>query len=331
MYFFIKKFILIPFWFVWNFFFRKIISKFNPINRSKNKKLINSMLRAYNYLLVLLIVTFASCSSSKKEENRGEVKLTDTKDQAVKIVHEIPSPSEIPFLLEATGISFDPSLVNDFVKADNYSRTSTKAAYNLGVYATDIGYFASYQKVQNVLNYLEAARKLAEKLGALNAFDLKTLKRFESNLASKDSLAAIVNESINKTELYLEDTQRNKISAFVIAGSFIEGLYISTALVKHYPREILPEDSRNLVLTPLIRVIVDQEKPLKDLILLLEAVEADDDVSIMLELLYELRDEYQKLGLNEKIHDNRSDLVLSDGLLDQIIDKTGKIRDFITH
>jgi hypothetical protein len=281
-------------------------------------------------LALILFILIGSCASPKKEE-KAELKSSDAKEQTIRMVHEIPSPSEIPFLLEATGVNFDPSLVNDHVKADIYARTNTKSAFNLGVYATDIGYFASYQKVQNVLNYLEASKKLADKLGVVNAFDLATLKRFESNLSSKDSLASIINQSINKADLYLTSSQRTKVAAFVLTGSFIEGLYISTALIKHYPKELLSEDKRNMILTPLIKVILDQEKPLTDLIDLLKSVEQDEDVTNMIASLEELKGEYRNLDLHEKIKNNRGDLVLTDGLLDALIGQTGKIRDQITH
>ena len=52
----------------------------------------------------------------------------------------------------------------------------------------------------------------------------------------------------------------------VVTGSFVEGLYISTGLIKTYPKDLLPDDSRNLVLTPLMRVVLEQKKSVSDLV-----------------------------------------------------------------
>ena len=49
----------------------------------------------------------------------------------------------------------------------------------------------------------------------------------------------------------MKDDNRNKLSAMVVTGSFIESLYISTGLVKSYPKDLLPTDAKNLILTPL--------------------------------------------------------------------------------
>src|SRR4051812_41404805 len=84
-----------------------------------------------------------SCGgSSNKDTNAEDFKNAEEslKDQIQDLVYNIPSPSEIPYLLEATGAEFNQSLINDRKKADTYASRSDKAALNLGVYAADIGY-----------------------------------------------------------------------------------------------------------------------------------------------------------------------------------------------
>ncbi|MBL6445785.1 hypothetical protein JMN32_05665 [Fulvivirga sp. 29W222] len=285
-------------------------------------------------LSFLLLFGMFACGSKTTEEKTDsseefEQAETDLKEQIQEVIYEIPSPSEIPFLLEATGAEFNQSLINDNSKADQYASRNDKAALNLGTYAADIGYLVSYDKVQEALTYMSSAKKLADNLGVTGAFDTELIKRFEENLSRKDSLSFLLNETINKTESYLKDDDRNKLAALIITGSFVEGLYISTALIKTYPKDILPEDSRNLVLTPLIRVVLEQEKSLNDLVGMLGTVENTAPVDNLIKDLRELQKDYDSLNIEEQIQNQRADLVLSDETLEKITSKVAAIRSTI--
>lgn len=285
----------------------------------------------YLPLIVLLVVGLSSCGSEQKSseaENAKEFEQaeSDLKDQIQEVVYEIPSPSEIPFLLEATGAEYNGSLVHDNNRASEYTAINDKASLNLGVYAADIGYLVSYDKVQEALTYMSTAKKLADNLGITGSFDVSLIKRFESNLSRKDSLAYLLNSTIQDTETYLRDDERNRLASLIVAGSFIEGLYISTQLVKTYPKDILPDDSRNLVLTPLIRVILDQEKAAKDLTGLLSSLEGTEPIGQLQTNLAALNASYDELNIEEQIKTNRADLILSDETLANITDVVEKMR-----
>jgi len=143
-------------------------------------------------------------------------------------------------------------------------------------------------------------------------------------------LAYLLNETINNTENYLKDDNRNKLAALVITGSFVEGLYISTELIKTYPKDILPEDSRNLVLTPLIRVVLEQEKAVEDVIKMLQSIDQTEPVAGLLEQFEALNENYEALNIEEQIKNNRADLVLTDETLTEITTQVASMRNEIT-
>jgi len=292
----------------------------------------------FTRLRVLLFTTVTvfglwSCGSSSKEENTNPDEFApteDLKDQIEGLVFNIPSPSEIPYLLEATGAEFNQSLVNDSKKADQYATRNDKAALNLGIYAADIGYLSSYEKTQESINYLAAAKSLADKLGVIGSFDLNEIKRFEANISNKDSLTSILDNSIKKTENYLKDDSRNKLAALMLTGSFVEGLYISTGLIKSYPKDLLPDDQRNLVLTPLMRVILEQEKSVDELVKMLSTVEQTDPITTIVADLTSLQASYRALNIEEQIKNNKANMVLTDKNLVDITVIVDKMRTFIT-
>jgi hypothetical protein len=283
------------------------------------------------YLLTIATASLlASCGSSSKQENQNsdEFKQAEEslKSQIEDVVYNIPSPSEIPYLLQTTGAEFNQSLLNDRKKVDQYMTRTDKAALNLGAYVADIGYLSSYDKTQEAIDYLGSAKKLADNLGVIGTFDTDILKRFEANISNKDSLASLLNDAVQKTDKYLKDDSRNKLAALMITGSFIEGLSISTGLIKTYPKSLLKEDQRNLILTPLIRVILEQEKSVDELVKMLATVEQTAPITGIQTDLVALQASYRALNIEEQIKNNRSDLVLSDKNLIDITKIVEKMR-----
>jgi hypothetical protein len=215
--------------------------------------------------------------------------------------------------------------LNDRKKVDQYLTRNEKAALNLGVYAADIGYLSSYEKTQEAIDYLSSAKKLADNLG-ISSFDPEVLKRFETNISNKDSLATLLDGAVKKTDKYLKDDSRTKLAALLVTGSFVEGLSISTGLIKTYPNNVLKEADRNNILTPLIRVILEQEKSIDELAKMLGAVDQAEPVASIQANLTALKASYRALDIEEKIKNNRSDLVLSDKNLVEITKIVDKMR-----
>ncbi len=285
----------------------------------------------YGILLLVLTLGLWSCGSKKdNNENSDEFKQAEESltDEIKDVENNLPSPTEIPYLLQATGAEFNQGLLNDKKKADSYLTRNDKAALNLGIYASDIGYLVSYDKTQEAIDYVNASKKLANGLGVLGAFDQEVLKRFEKNIAQKDSLTKLVNDAVKQTEKYLKSDNRVKPAALMIAGSFIEGLYISTGLIKSYPKDLKEED-RMLVLTPLLRVVLQQRESIDELIKMLSSVEQSEPVTSILEQLNSLEASYRALNIEEKIKNNQADKILSDKNLEDITNSISKLRKSI--
>ncbi len=292
----------------------------------------NSKNSLYLFFCVTLILGLSACGSSgDKSKNPDEFKEAEESLRSTieDVVYNIPSPTEIPYLIQQTGAEFNQGLLNSRDKVDQYTNRTDKASLNLGVYTADIGYLTSYDKTQEAIEYLNACKTLADYLGVIGTFDIEILKRFESNISNKDSLANLLDESIKQTEKFLKDDTRSKQAALVVAGSFVEGLHISTGLVNSYPKDILPTDARNIILTPVIQVILNQKKSVSELLKMLSAVEQTDPVSGMVRDLKELEGAYESLDIEEKIKNNRADMVLSDKNLETISVVVAKMRKSI--
>jgi hypothetical protein len=286
-------------------------------------------------VFVFLALGLWSCGSSSKEDQSKSDEFKEAeeslKDGIQDVVYNIPSPHEIPYLLESTGADFNQSLVSDRKKAESYLTKPDKVALNLGVYASDIGYLSSYDKTQEAIDYLTTAKSLADHMGVIGSFDTDILKNFESNISNKDSLAALLDRAIKKTDVYLKDDSRNKLAALMVTGSFVEGLYITTGVISSYPKDLLPNDQRNVILTPLVRIILEQEKSVNELVKMLGAVQpAEEPITSLLTEFTSLQSYYKNLNINEQIKNNKGSEVLNDNNLAEITRLVSKLRKSIT-
>lgn len=289
----------------------------------------NSRYFVFTFSLILALV---SCKPADKKVSDGDFPPSDEQlvEKLQKLANELPSPTEIPYIIQASGAEFNESFLNPRSKTDSYVPRVDKAALNLGVYTADIGYLVSYEKTQEAIDYLNSCKILADNLGVIGSFDIELLKRFEANIANKDSLSNLLDQTIRQTERLLRDDARTKLAVLVMTGSFVEGLYISTGLVNSYPKDLLPADSRNLILTPVIQVILNQKKSVDDLLEMLTSVEQTDPVATIVNDVQELQKAYNALDIEEQINQNRADLILTDKNLVQITEIVGRIRTLIT-
>lgn len=266
---------------------------------------------------------------SSKEFDEAQAELKENVERTIK---DIPSPSEIPYIIQGTGADFNPNIVNSHQKYESYTISAKKAAFNLGIYATDIGYLSSYGKTQEALNYMDVCLKLTETVGAKDAIDFNVLERFEINLSNPDSLAVIINEVISNSDTYLQNNERNNIAALVIGGTFVEALYISTQIINTYPKDMLPDDLRLQVLSPMVQMLVKQKDALKDVIELLESVDDKDEwEQATINSLTELYDNYTKFDPMARIQEGKGNEVLNDEVLSRLTIQVDSIRTNVVY
>ncbi len=287
-------------------------------------------------LLAVIFGLIVSCGSDKKKESDSSKEFDDAqeelKENIDKALKDIPSPSEIPYIIQGTGADFNPNIVNSYQKYESYTTSAKKAAFNLGVYATDIGYLSSYSKTQEALNYMDVCLKLTETIGAKDAIDFDVLERFEKNLSNPDSLADIIDQVIDNSDKYLQNNDRSNIAALVIGGTFVEALYISTQIIDTYPKDMLPDDLRLQVLAPLVSMLADQKESLKDVIDLLESVDEKDDwEQATINSLTELYNNYTQFDPKAKIADGKGNEVLNDEVLSRLTVQVDSIRSNVVY
>jgi len=238
------------------------------------------------------------------------------------MIDAMPSPSSIPALLQRSDISFNEELINAESKAPDYTLTNDKAALNLGVYSTDLGYLCSYSQADQALSYFKASQTLVDKIGIAGAIEQTMLNRFESNLSDKDSLVKLVDETSDLAKVFLNENENYNTSALIVVGSFVEGLYLATASVANYP----DEEFKDQLMVAMMQEVAEQDQALKGLINLVNALEDGSSAKEMSGSLNDLLSEFEKLGLREKLKNNDGSFVLKAEMMEGITNKVAEIR-----
>jgi hypothetical protein len=192
-------------------------------------------------VMAVLILTsiLSGCRSGGKNAPKEDEIIKVTKDnfsavedikKAEKIFNALPSPLESAMLIKSAGARFDGSLLNPVGNTGKYV-TNKSLALNLGIYTCDLSFVSLYEQTQLIIDYMNAAKKMADGLGILKAIEQSTIDRLEENINNSEVIMEIVSESFMNSNSYLEDNGQPAIAAMLLVGGWFEGLYISTQLV----------------------------------------------------------------------------------------------------
>jgi len=146
-----------------------------------------------------------------------------------KVLFALPTPIEATMLVKNWGIP-DPALMNDPANASGYL-TKKKQALNFGVYITDMTTAGLYEQTQTVLRYKQALQQLAEALGLQSAVDQKTMQQIEENINDKEQMLQIISDLYASCTEFLSENDRDFYALAVLAGGWVEGMYIATNMV----------------------------------------------------------------------------------------------------
>lgn len=196
-----------------------------------------TLLKTINQALVIAIgLAFAACGGSGQAYQVPQVDTLAPAPQGPGVVKlgnkifSIPSPVQTVMLLTEIKAPYAKELA---LPTDGLSRFATKEkqALALGVCGADLAYAAAYQDGQRSMKTLKAVEQLSGQLNLSNAFSKQLLKGFEANINNRDSLLRFTGRAFRSADMYLKDEQRDDVSALVLAGGWIEGLYLTLGTV----------------------------------------------------------------------------------------------------
>lgn len=237
-------------------------------------------------LALCLMATSCVNDNSKSKVNKDlevESDFANDLNKAKQVFYALPSPIETAYLIKSTGVPYNIDLANSVSNVDNYATTMQKAL-NFGVYGADLSYTSLFNQTQTTIQYMSATKKLADELGILDFVKADIVTRIENNINDRDSLMEIITDGFVGASEYLKEAGRAEVAALIMAGGWLEGLYISTSLTD------LAENNNRL-----IDLVIDQRLSLSILIKLLDNYKSDENVATVYGWLTDLQNTYNRI------------------------------------
>jgi len=243
------------------------------------------MMQKYTSYIIALICTIAvSCSDNSSNEAVTADSIGDMLEKEIEldsilvekgvvqkldlVIENLVLSDKIVEVISRDSSLFSADLLHNPNDAGKYVASKEKAVV-LGVYGADMNYVLHYEQTQQSFKYLLVSKSLAENIGVAMAFDQKTMQNYQDNSSHKDSLITIVHTAYANVKKHLKNSDQFLMSSLVIAGTWIENMYLATS---HYDMTTDNELKKDLG-----KRILGQGDYLNSVIVLLEDLAPEND------------------------------------------------------
>lgn len=243
-------------------------------------------------LLVLSGSLFlASCGGGDKpdgdehgiDSTKVDTASANTNVPSNEMSYQVPSPKEMFQFIRQVGSKNNKrtDVLNPTDKAKNYSEARAKAV-NFGIYSCDLTYCSIFEIGTEALKYFKVVKQLGDEIGVSTSIKPEMLKRLEKNMGNPDSLVEIADDMYFSSFETLQNGQQGNTLAMVVAGGYVEGLYIATNLIKY---------EKN---SPAVERIAGEKFTLENIIEFMKKYESDAGVKEVIGQLNDLKSAFEQ-------------------------------------
>ncbi|MEX2370765.1 MAG: hypothetical protein WD578_07150 [Bacteroidales bacterium] len=288
------------------------------------------------YIALFLVVVFcSSCGNSRKEAPGSNYSGMDPEALSIpeeamnEVIGNIGSPIEVALLLNELQVPFSAAYLSHPEKM-NDTVSGFDLAYKLGILNSNLGYFIIYNMSGSSISHLEAIRDITVTLDLEEFFNFKKLERLASRDNNTDSLLFVSMNSFNRKLDHLRSNDRGSLATMMVAGVWIEGLYLATQAYKQSEADE-------------IRTMIGEQKHiLSDLLIIMQRYKTDPNFNNLYEDYLQIRKRFDKVKITYKIgepetvevdgmlmviQNETTTMDLSDKTLSDIIEITEEIRN----
>jgi hypothetical protein len=193
----------------------------------------NSLNKIGSFLMVLATLIFIfSCKGGTKSSQQDEIASDSLNKELLasdikEVLYPLPAPVEMTEMLNKIGATYTSGILNSPSKVETYLTEESKAL-NLGVYAADLAYAATFEQQQDVQTYLTSIKSLADQLGVTYDYAALISEENRTKFENKDSLTEVVTNTIYNTYQYLDQKSDPDLAVDMVAGVWVELMYIAT-------------------------------------------------------------------------------------------------------
>ena len=181
-------------------------------------------------IMVFSFTGLTSCNnnSPKKQKVKQEQKEVNTiRKEIEKNVYPLPTSAQVIKMLTDLEVGYIIGISNPDDNAKKYY-TSAKRSINLGVYGADLSYATLYNMQQEVMDYMNTIRSVANDLNMSSIYNEPLYDSIKKNFDSRDRLVKILTDAFNDTYAYMSENEQQPLALLVVGGAWVEGMYLTT-------------------------------------------------------------------------------------------------------
>lgn len=226
-------------------------------------------------LISSVAVLFISCGGSKEEvvdaSDDGTVSagLDSQKISAQNVFNTIPSRDILLDLIKQANTEYNVAYLNNPDEVSKYFLESSRAL-NLGVYGADLNVASIYDQTQESMLFFKCVSIIAKSIGVSDSFDENMGERMTANQANRDSTLNIITQAFKNADNTLRKNNRPGTSSLLVAGAWIEGLYVACQTAKEKNNE------------PIVKEVFGQKESLDNLLELLMSSKLPDETAYLI-------------------------------------------------
>ena len=283
------------------------------------------------HLLFILLLSSLTMSCQKSKENTDTSESNAFAAQRDNFFKNLTEPTQAAGQIQATAADFDASLMSNPANYASYTGNPTKAAANLGIYLSDLNYSIAFSQPATTKEHFKAAHELSKAIGIETDILDFLNTRYAENIAQNDSVKTVVTDLMMKSTQDLQGTDREALAGIAMSAYQIENLHLALGTILSYPKDILPEDARTVILVPLFKMVLGQRN---NVVMIDEFLRTLNDpknpnanYAYYMNAFDELIAIYDRLNVDEKIANNQGVELMNDAVVMELNDKVNAIRN----
>ena len=239
-------------------------------------------------ILSAVVLLVSACNMNRKpsgnnEQSGEKLEKANVEESVREFVYPLPTAFEATEMLNRIGAAYILTLSNPLSNVERYLTEKSKAI-NLGIYGADLSYASTYNQKQATIDYMDVSKKLVDALNISGAVGEDIIDQIEANQDNKDSLVSIITNTFYDTYKFLNQADRGSVSMLVLAGSWVEALYIVT--------HITEDTFQN---KEMVKIVMDQKASLNTLVELMSVVKDNPAIAETLSDLSLLHQTYNSI------------------------------------
>lgn len=185
-------------------------------------------------VFILAVTGIVSCNSQKGSSDQKKIEIVEIEDltrELEEAVYPLPTSADVIEMLTELELGYMIGISNPVENVSQYV-TSKSKAINMGIYGADLSYATLYNMNQDVINYLDVIRIIANDLNMGKIYDKALYDEIKSSFDNRDKLVSILTHAFNGTYKYLNENEQQSLALMVVAGTWVESMYITTHISK---------------------------------------------------------------------------------------------------